>query len=208
MWTESWQLCGFYSRCSQVSNNICDLLNVRSLTQVAAFSLLGVILPELQLSNLQWGSGNWLGAQSQVALLLCTSQTHAFGHSRLILIKEETWEWRKMLGGCGRTYVATVTAVSKGLALEGIRLEKRSRKTTFCAFKCFLTLSLLIPCHTQLPLQWGEGGREGMWRDMGEDLAQRVKAEIAEDSYVCLNLSEGCCTCACRGKHPRLSSHI
>lgn len=37
---------------------------------------------------------------------------------------------------------------------------RRSRKTTFCAFKCGLSLSLLIPCHTQLPLhqRWGGGG--------------------------------------------------
>lgn len=32
--------------------------------------------------------------------------------------------------------------------------------TTFGAFKCVLALSLLIPCHTQLPLQQGSGGSE------------------------------------------------
>lgn len=76
-----------------------------------------------------------------------------------------------------------------GAARQQVRKGEVTK--TSGAFKCVLALSLLILCHTQLPLQ--RGGREGArgCRRLGGGCVENTE-EKEERSGVCVSLSQRC----------------
>lgn len=117
--------------------------------------------------------------------------------------------WRREGAGCGHVDVATVTAVSEGWELEGSRLEKRSEEDNIRRIQ-MRPRSLPVDPVSYPITTAARGRRERRARGcmvLGWGLYREYKKK-KRSILVFAWTFERCCTCMCRGKHPRLSIYV